>query len=105
LDLWIGGSPDYTNQRLLSGYISHAAVFGQALSAAQISTLYNARLTAPEVTLKVTSAGAGNQTLIWSQGTLLQATSIAGPWTTNAGTSPFTLTPTNAQMFFKIQVN
>jgi len=46
-----------------------------------------------------------NLTLTWSpaQAWLLQATNLAGPWITNsAATSPYTVAPTNSQMFFKL---
>ncbi len=105
LDVWIGGSPDYGTQRLLSGSVAHAAVFTKALSASQISALYNAASTAPTVTLNFASARAGSVNLTWSQGTLLESTNVAGPWTTNTAASPYTIMPTNSQMYFKVLVN
>ena len=42
--------------------------------------------------------------LQWSPGTLLEATSLAGPWTTNTASSPYMVTPTGARMFFKVKV-
>jgi hypothetical protein len=42
--------------------------------------------------------------LTWSSGgTLLQATNLPGPWTTNVNTSPYTVTPTGPRMFFRVQ--
>ena len=42
--------------------------------------------------------------LTWSSGgTLLQATNLPGPWTTNVNTSPYMFTPTGPQMFFRVQ--
>ena len=105
LDVWIGGSPDYGTQRLLPGSIAHAAIFTKALSASQISALYDAGSIAPIVTVSIAPASAGNLNLTWSQGTLLQSTNLAGPWTTNTAPSPCTITPTNSQMFFKVLVN
>jgi hypothetical protein len=104
-DVWIGGSPDYGTSRLLAGSIAQAAIFTNALSAAQVLALYNASLVAPPVTLEITPIGVGNFTLTWLEGTLLQSTNAAGPWTTNAAKSPYQLMTTNAQMFFKVQVN
>jgi predicted alpha-1,2-mannosidase len=104
-DVWIGGSPDYGTGRLLPGSIAHAAVFAHALSAAQVRALYSASLVAPPVALKVAQPGAASVTLTWSQGTLLQSTNVAGPWTTNTAASPCTIVPTNSQMYFKIVVN
>lgn len=54
-----------------------------------------------------TQFSAGNMTLTWSQGALLQATNLTGPWVTNTtATSPYTIIPaTNGpQMFYRILV-
>ena len=40
--------------------------------------------------------------LNWTAGTLLQATNLSGPWVTNPATSPYTVVPTNAQMFYRL---
>jgi hypothetical protein len=100
-DVWIGGSPDYGTARLLPGSIAHAAIFTNALSAAQILSLYNASLVAPPATLTIAPNGNGSLTLTWPQGALLQATNLAGPWTTNAASPPRVIAPTNSQMYFK----
>ena len=48
---------------------------------------------------------AHSLTLSWSSGSLLQATNLAGPWVTNTtATSPFVVSPTNSQEFFKVQL-
>jgi hypothetical protein len=39
----------------------------------------------------------------WSAGKLLEATSLAGPWTTNANPSPYLFTPTGPQKFYRAQ--
>jgi hypothetical protein len=44
-----------------------------------------------------------NLLLTWQQGPLLQATNVTGPWVTNFATSPYTVFPTNAQMFYRLQ--
>jgi hypothetical protein len=68
-------------------------------------TLYAASLAlaaAPPVTLQLDPA---TLQLTWSQGTLLQATNLTGPWTTNSSPSPFTITPSSGpQMFYKVKV-
>jgi len=68
-------------------------------------TLYAASLAlagAPPVTLQLDPA---TLKLTWSQGTLLQATNLLGPWTTNSSPSPFTITPSSGpQMFYKVLV-
>jgi hypothetical protein len=45
-----------------------------------------------------------NLQLTWPQGTLLESSNVSGPWTTNFATSPYTVSPTNAQMFYRIRV-
>jgi hypothetical protein len=42
--------------------------------------------------------------LSWSPGTLLEATNLMGPWTTNNATSPFTVTPTEPEKFYRVQL-
>jgi hypothetical protein len=92
--------------RTFPGSISDVSVFLSALSANQIITLYDIGVGVtpppPPVPLQIASSGAGSATLTWSQGTLLQATSLAGPWTTNSATSPYLVPETNSQMFFKV---
>jgi hypothetical protein len=39
----------------------------------------------------------------WDYGTLLEATNLAGPWTTNAATPPYVFSPTNPALFFRTQ--
>jgi hypothetical protein len=44
-----------------------------------------------------------NLTLSWPQGTLLQATNLAGPWSALANAAlPFVVTPTNSAAFFRV---
>jgi len=65
-------------------------------------TLMAATLSKPSATLQLDPS---TLQLSWSQGTLLQATNLAGPWTTNPSPSPFTITPSSGpQMFFKLRV-
>jgi hypothetical protein len=45
-----------------------------------------------------------NWLISWQQGTLLQSSSLAGPWTTNSSGSPATVSAGNSQMFFQVQV-
>jgi hypothetical protein len=48
--------------------------------------------------------GGATLTLTWSPGTLLEATNVEGPWVTNNATSPYVVTPTEAQKFFRLQL-
>jgi len=54
-------------------------------------------------TLGVARSGS-SLVLTWSGGsTLLQATNLLGPWTTNVNTSPYTNIPTGSKMFFRVR--
>jgi hypothetical protein len=46
--------------------------------------------------------GAPNLVLNWTAGTLLEATNLTGPWVTNPAVSPYTVVPTNTQMFYQL---
>ncbi len=45
-----------------------------------------------------------NLQLTWSQGTLMEAPSVTGPWTANNATSPYTVTPTGTMKFYQVKV-
>ena len=45
-----------------------------------------------------------NPMLHWVAGTLTQATNLSGPWVTNLSASPYTITPTNKQMFYRLSL-
>jgi hypothetical protein len=93
-------------QRTFPGSIADVSVYLSALSSYQISGLYDAGVGIVQgpVVLTLTPAGAGTATLNWSQGTLLQSTNLTGPWTPVTTTSPYTVGTSNAQSFFKVQV-
>jgi hypothetical protein len=93
------------NVRDYTGYyggLDEVAIYNYALSPAQVQAHYAAgtgAVTAPTIT--ITSAG-GNIVLTWSQGLLLQASEVTGPWTTNsAAVSPWTNTPSMGRQFFR----
>jgi hypothetical protein len=99
LDVWIGGAPDYAAARLLPANIADAAIFAEALSAAEIQALYTNQ------TILGTTRSGNSLTLTWTSGSLLQAPTILGPWTTNTtAVSPFTVLMTNKSEFYKIQI-
>jgi hypothetical protein len=50
------------------------------------------------------SPSAPNIVVSWPLGTLLEATNILGPWTTNAVTSPYTNAPTEPAKFYRVIV-
>jgi len=56
------------------------------------------------LTLRIQNIGDGELQLQWSTGVLLQATNLAGPWTTNtSATSPYPVTPSAPQMYYQIK--
>jgi hypothetical protein len=82
-------------------------IYNVALSGPQQASLFTPPpppVPAFSVKPAVTTGPNGKQfVLTWSYGTLLQATNIAGPWTTNAATQPYTVIISNAPvMFFKL---
>ena len=83
--------------------IDEVAVFGSALSADQIAGLYLAGNTGLSQRLQIAPRDQ-NVILTWSQGTLLQAPTVNGPWTANsAATSPFTNAASGTQ-FYRLQI-
>ncbi len=102
-DVWIGGSPDYGTARLLNGKIANVAVYPQAITPTQVQDLYYG-IYAGVVNLSAAHSGS-NIVLTWPAGTLLQAPTLMGPWTTNTtAVSPYTIPATNAVQFFKVLV-
>ena len=43
-----------------------------------------------------------NPVLNWVPGALLEANNLSGPWVTNPAVSPYTVVPTNTQMFYRL---
>jgi hypothetical protein len=78
-------------------------LLGSGVNAASGSIKVLTANTPPQVTLQLQLSGSNLQ-LSWSQGTLLESTNVAGPWTTNTAPSPFTVSPTNSMMFYRVQV-
>jgi hypothetical protein len=104
LDVWIGGSPDYPTTRLLNGRVADAAVYPQALTTTQLQDLYSGIYASP---LYLNAAHSGpNIQLTWPAGTLLQAPTLMGPWTTNTtAVTPYMVLTTNSEQFFKVLDN
>jgi len=108
LDVWIGGAPDYgtgTGNRLMAGTVANVAVFTQALTASQVTNMFNGAFVAGPNTLSLTTSGASH-VINWQAGTLLQAPTILGPWTTNyAAVPPYTIPTTNSSsQFYKLLI-
>jgi hypothetical protein len=106
LDVWIGGAPDYGTARLIYANIAHAAVFAQALTAAQVRGLYNGTYVAPPNTTITIARSGSSIVLTWQTGILLSASSLNGPWTTvSAATSPYTVPVGAGNQFYRVQVS
>jgi hypothetical protein len=82
------------------GSIDEVAVYAAPLTAAQVLDHY---LLATTQILQA-QFSSDKLTLTWAYGTLLQATNVLGPWTTNLAPSPLTVTPSNAQMYYRLRV-
>jgi hypothetical protein len=58
----------------------------------------------PAVTLGSSVQPNGQLKLEWTQGILLEAPTVTGPWTTNSAPSPLLVTPTGQQHYYKLQL-
>ena len=97
----IGGDPNAA-ARTVNGSIDEVAIFPYALSASQIQSLYLAT-PAVSVSVSVQQIG-GNVVLSWPKGTLLEASEVTGPYTTNSAASPYTNAPTAPRKFYRVIV-
>jgi hypothetical protein len=98
--VYLGGNQDFTsvlnNVRYLSGVVAEAALFTNALTAAQIQAIYNPA--PPTISLML----SGGNAAITYTGTLMSSTNVAGPYNTVTGaSSPYATPATNAQMFYR----
>jgi hypothetical protein len=59
--------------------------------------------TLPPMQLNWQAMPGGKIQLQWSQGTLLEASNLSGPWITNSANPPFQFTPAGTQEFFKVR--
>ena len=93
-----------TGTGFLNGSISDVAIYQQVLTANQVATLYSAA-TGIFYNIALTNQWNGaNLVLSWpGNGKLLEATNLAGPWTTNVSVSPVTVTPNQPQKFYRVQ--
>jgi hypothetical protein len=85
------------------GFIDEVAIFGSSLSTDQINRLYLAAKTGLPQGLSAVRSGQ-NLVLSWSQGTLLEAPAVTGPWTTNSATSPYPVPANQAKQFYRLQI-
>ncbi|HWD94330.1 MAG TPA: LamG-like jellyroll fold domain-containing protein [Verrucomicrobiae bacterium] len=96
----IGEDSRLGSSLVFSGSIDNVAIFASALTAAQIQQLYTGA-TGTSTTLTVTHNGSNVQ-LSWPFGTLLESTSLTGPWTTNSAMSPYQFAPASPQKFYRV---
>ncbi|HEY5909336.1 MAG TPA: LamG domain-containing protein, partial [Verrucomicrobiae bacterium] len=98
----LGGNALYktvgSNERYFAGALAHAAICTNALSGAQIMQLYNGGAV-PTISLVL----SGNELVITYTGTLVSSTNAAGPYTPEPGAtpSPYRVTPTESQKFYR----
>jgi len=103
-----GGTAPVGGANPMIGYIAAARVESGVLTATQVQTNYAAGVfgTVPTALLAPPIVGisynGGMITLTWTRGTLVQSTSLSGPWTPVPGspTSPYQFTPASAGAVF-----
>ncbi len=91
---------------------SSGLITGVGAGTATVSaTVGGVTATSAEITVTPTSVtvdiarSTTNVVITWSSGTLLEAPTLLGPWTTNTGAvSPYAVPTTNAAEFFKVLV-
>jgi Concanavalin A-like lectin/glucanases superfamily len=100
---WLIGADGTGGGRVFNGVIDELAIYTSALTPAQVQQLYSTGA-APPVKLTIERVGTSVK-LTWPQGTLLQADSLGGPWTTNNVPSPYTVAPSAAKQFYRVIVH
>jgi hypothetical protein len=103
----IGNDPGFNNARVFNGAVDEVAVFNYAMTPAQISNLYNGSSVAvppASVKLSIQKLTSGGWQLSWPQGTLQEAASVIGPWTTNNASSPYTVPQASGLKFYRVRV-
>ncbi len=102
----LGQGNSFGNNGYLTGNLYDVRIYNYALSQPQIAAIAGVAPTFTGGTVGVTTGPNGPQfVLTYNGGTLLQATSVAGPWTPVSGaTSPYTniLNSASPDMFFKL---
>ena len=102
-DSLAGGNREFTGQ------MAQVALYNYSLSAAQIGQVYtNGGVALPvlpsDANLSIAPQSGGGFQLNWNQGTLLEATNLTGPWTTNSATSPYAAPTTAPQKFYRVRL-
>jgi hypothetical protein len=98
----IGTDTYNSSVRAFNGILDEVAVFNYALTLSQIQSLFANGNQLSQVNVGMQKSGA-NVNLTWPQGTLLQATNLAGPWSrASSSASPLIVAPTNQSMFYRV---
>ncbi|MGH7941164.1 MAG: LamG domain-containing protein, partial [Limisphaerales bacterium] len=91
--------------RTFNGIIDEVAIYAHSLTPAQIQQLYSVGATGVAGPIEITIERSGpNVILNWPTGTLLEATNLAGPWTTDGATAPYTVAPSGSQKFYRVRI-
>lgn len=98
------GRHQKANDEPFNGDLDEVAVFNRALTPLEIADIAPPVAPPAPPTLSIAPSGA-DVVVTWSAGSLLQAPTINGPWTTNTGAvSPYTVPHTNSALFFRARV-
>ena len=105
------GRDQFGGDPIFQGSISELRIYDGPLSPVDIANDYISgptSLTSPGSPNRVSagiSLSNGHVVITWPVGTLLQAPTVLGPWTTNsAATSPYTVPAGGTAEFYRIQV-
>jgi hypothetical protein len=105
------GRDQFGGDPIFQGSINELRIYNGPLTPTDVVNDYLAgptTATSPGSPNKVTagiSISGGNVTITWPVGTLLQAPTVLGPWTTNsAAVSPYTVPADGGTEFYRIQV-
>lgn len=99
----IGNDPRLDSSLVFDGAIDNVAIYASALNTAQVQELYSGA-TGTSTMLTATRNGLNVQ-LSWPFGTLLESTSLTGPWTTNSATSPYQIAPVSPLKFYRVIIH
>jgi hypothetical protein len=84
--------------------MDEVAIFTYSLSEIQVQNLFYAAIGAPTLATLNESWDGRQMTLSWTQGSLLESTNLAGPWTANLATSPYSVTPLGTEKFYRLNL-
>jgi len=99
---------DAQGGRNFNGKIEQAVIFNYSLTPGQIAQVYTNGTgmafpsTPTNANLTISSPSAGNLVVNWTAGTLLEATNINGPWTTNNATAPYSPPLDAPRKFYRV---